>query len=231
MHKSVLSQCKDIVLPIEIPIKKVRWSHNRLMFIMEVPILLPRKIDFILTQGPVISFHFAVLQEDPNACLPRIIASLFMSPGGDKFYQLLLAFSRYVLCQLMGPEPGQSPWTRLPMIDKLIKQVLFRIAFTMEQPYMLPILQWQFHACWCTGDFRSQCISRHGINPQSRNIPFAASEELRDLIRSQICASHMQSVDLIRSVFFTCFCGLSVMKLDEMGLSQRGKLGASCGKW
>ena len=47
-----------------------------------------------------------IVKEDPDACLPRIMASLFMSPGGDKFYQLLLAFSRYVLCQLMGPEPG-----------------------------------------------------------------------------------------------------------------------------
>ena len=33
----------------------------------------------------------------------------------------------------------------------------------MEQPYMLPILHWQYHTCWCSGDFRSQSISRHGI--------------------------------------------------------------------
>ena len=48
----------------------------------------------------------------------------------------------------------------------------------MEQPYMLPILYWQYHACWCSGDFRSKSISRHGIEPQSRNIPSPASEEL-----------------------------------------------------
>ena len=49
----------------------------------------------------------------------------------------------------------------------------------MEQPYVLPILYCQCHACWCTGDFRSQCISRHGIDLQSRNIPSLASEELK----------------------------------------------------
>ena len=29
------------------------------------------------------------------------------------------------------------------------------------------------------GDFRSQCIRRHGIDPQSRNMPSPASEELK----------------------------------------------------
>ena len=35
----------------------------------------------------------------------------------------------------------------------------------------------QYHACRCSGDFRSQCISRHGIDPKSRNIPSLASED------------------------------------------------------
>ena len=43
---------------------------------------------------------------------------------------------------------------------------------------MLPVLHSQYHACWCTGGFRSQCISRHGIDPQSRNIPSPVSDEL-----------------------------------------------------
>ena len=37
----------------------------------------------------------------------------------------------------------------------------------------------QFHTCWCSGDFRSHGISRHGINPQSGNILSPASKELR----------------------------------------------------
>jgi len=37
------------------------------------------------------------LQDDLHAYLPRIGASLFMSPGGDKFVQFLFCFSRYVL--------------------------------------------------------------------------------------------------------------------------------------
>ena len=34
----------------------------------------------------------------------------------------------------------------------------------MEQPYMLPILYCQYHACWCPGDLSRQGISRHGID-------------------------------------------------------------------
>ena len=53
------------------------------------------------------------------------------------------------------------------------------MQLTLEQKYMLSILLSQYHSCWCSGDFRGQCISRHGIDPQSRNMPSPASEELR----------------------------------------------------
>ena len=62
-----------------------------------------------------------------------------------------------------------------------------KIKFTMEQLYVLPILYCQCHACWCTGEFRSQCISRHGIEFQSRNIPSLASEELMFSIIVVMC--------------------------------------------
>ena len=52
------------------------------------------------------------------------------------------------------------------------------MKLSLEQHYILYVLHSQYHACWCTGDFRSQCISRHDIDPQSRNIPSPASEEL-----------------------------------------------------
>ena len=55
----------------------------------------------------------------------------------------------------------------------------------MEKPYMLPILFWQYHACWCPGNFRSQGISRHGIDHISRNIPSPAQEELSQHIMSK----------------------------------------------
>ena len=42
-----------------------------------------------------------------------------------------------------------------------------KTKFTMEQPYMLLIPHWQYHACWYSGDFRSQGISRHGIDPKT----------------------------------------------------------------
>ena len=44
---------------------------------------------------------------------------------------------------------------------------------------MLSVLHSQHHACWCSGDFRNQGISSHGIDPQSQNIPSPASGELK----------------------------------------------------
>ena len=43
---------------------------------------------------------------------------------------------------------------------------------------MLPIPYCQNHTYWCSGKLKSQGISGHGIDPQIRNIPSAASGEL-----------------------------------------------------
>ena len=48
----------------------------------------------------------------------------------------------------------------------------------LEQQYMVSVLNSQYHACWCTGDFKSQWIGRHGIDLQIRDIPSPVSEEL-----------------------------------------------------
>ena len=49
---------------------------------------------------------------------------------------------------------------------------------SLEQQYMLFVQHSQYRDCWCSGDFRSQGISRHGIYQISWNIPSPASEEL-----------------------------------------------------
>ena len=43
------------------------------------------------------------------------------------------------------------------------------------------------HACWCPGDFRSQGIRRHGIYPQSWNVPSPAPEGLIHNIHTFSC--------------------------------------------
>ena len=53
-----------------------------------------------------------------------------------------------------------------------------KTKYSMEQPYMLPFLYCQYHACRCPGDLRSQRISRRGIDQISQNILALASEEL-----------------------------------------------------
>ena len=52
-----------------------------------------------------------------------------------------------------------------------------KTTFIMEQPHMWPTLYSQYHSCCCSGNLRSQGISRHGIDQISRNIPSGASEE------------------------------------------------------
>ena len=64
------------------------------------------------------------------------------------------------------------------VVFTLSYRILFNRIRLNSQHYMLAILYCQYHACWCSGDFRSQCISRHGIDPQSQNILSPASEEL-----------------------------------------------------
>ena len=53
------------------------------------------------------------------------------------------------------------------------------MKLSLEQLEMLSVLHSQYHACWCSGDFRSQGISRHGIYPQIKNILPPAAEELK----------------------------------------------------
>ena len=65
---------------------------------------------------------------------------------------------------------------------------------------MLSVLHSQYHACWCTGDFRSQCINRHGIDHQSRIIPSPASEELIEEAPSQSMIPHDYLCDVLCDV-------------------------------
>ena len=44
---------------------------------------------------------------------------------------------------------------------------------------MLSVLHSQYHAWWCSGDFRSQGNNVQGIDLQSQNIPYPVSEELK----------------------------------------------------
>ena len=63
------------------------------------------------------------------------------------------------------------------------------MKLTLERQFMSSVLQ--YHACWCSGDFRSQGISRHGINQINWNIASPASEEL-------VLRCHLKCVLLIK---------------------------------
>ena len=63
----------------------------------------------------------------------------------------------------------------------------------MEQPHTWHILYFQYLACWCPGDLRSQGISRHDTDPQSQNILSPASEELKPMIPKSLQITSMIS--------------------------------------
>jgi len=48
-----------------------------------------------------------IQKEDPEARFPRIVQSLFHSPGGDRFYAFLHHFSLYVLTKVMQRDHGK----------------------------------------------------------------------------------------------------------------------------
>ena len=71
----------------------------------------------------------------------------------------------------------------------------------MKQPYMLPIIHCQYHACWCPGDLRSWGIEKHGIDQMIRNNPALASKELRTgNINTKIKAQQAQQTESIFNV-------------------------------
>ena len=67
------------------------------------------------------------------------------------------------------------------ILNRFLELALLKyMKLALEQKYMLYVLHSQYHACWCSGDFRSQGISRYGIDPQSRNNPSPVSEQSRN---------------------------------------------------
>ena len=92
------------------------------------------------------------------------------------------------------------------------------MKLTLEWKYIFSVLHSQYHACWCSGDFRSQGISRHGIDPQSWNIPSPAPEELTGTYT-------WYSVQLIEVGEFVVdgFC-----RIHQFGLQSQGNL-THCG--
>ncbi|XP_033750059.1 uncharacterized protein LOC117334504 isoform X2 [Pecten maximus] len=54
-----------------------------------------------------------IAKTEPDTHLPRIVASHFMSPGGDKFYNLLFHFSGYVLRTVIRTDNGVKEFEQL----------------------------------------------------------------------------------------------------------------------
>ena len=75
-----------------------------------------------------------------------------------------------------------------------------KTRFTMEQPYTLSILYFQYHSCWWPRSLRSQGISRHGIGQISRNIPSLASEELINKVKPSNAGGYIKNTNKLVSL-------------------------------
>lgn len=53
-------------------------------------------------------YYLVLLQDESDANLPKIVPSVFQSPGGDRFCNLMFAFSSYVLSYVIKHEHGES---------------------------------------------------------------------------------------------------------------------------
>ena len=67
----------------------------------------------------------------------------------------------------------------------IISWILFNRRRLKSQPYLLPILYSQYHACWCP------CFSRHGIDQISQNIPSITSEQLSYVSKRGPCEQYL----------------------------------------
>ena len=65
---------------------------------------------------------------------------------------------------------------------------------------MLPVQYCQYHACWCHGDFRSQGISRHCVDPQCKNILSFSS--IRRVDAAITCPVHTMVICFTSHIMF-----------------------------
>ncbi|XP_061172217.1 uncharacterized protein LOC133181676 [Saccostrea echinata] len=72
-------------------------------------------------------------KEEPEAMLPRISPSLFLTPGGVKFYHLIYRFSRYVIVQVNEKENGAKDKEkhRYPTLTQKNKELANNMADTL----------------------------------------------------------------------------------------------------
>ena len=87
----------------------------------------------------------------------------------------------------------------LKMYSHFVDFVQQKTRFTVWQPYMLPVLYWQYRACWCPGDLRSQGTNSHGVDQISLNVLSLASE----VYMNNICW-HAKSRHCIVNYHITC---------------------------
>ena len=164
--------------------------------------MLSAKFTAILSRGRWVNLSNASLVYSSTLYLRIFKTTVVLTEGVDMFFFGLSSFSQWPLfgtwshhalsptkcwkskCQLL------TCWIVLKIL-KIYQHFESYLGFGFTQvdeinswttihiaQLILPVLHSQHHACWCTGDFSRQCISRRGIDPQIWNILFLASEGL-----------------------------------------------------
>ena len=83
----------------------------------------------------------------------------------------------------------------------------------------------EYHACWCSGDFRSLGISRHGIEPPKPEYSIASIRRVNQLFKRYQFWHHFQVVNFFRKLTtWKCslFWWIRFLTLDVRGPSFLG---------
>ncbi|KAL3866084.1 hypothetical protein ACJMK2_043422 [Sinanodonta woodiana] len=112
-----------------------------------------------------------ISKEEPDSNMPRISASLFLSPCGEKFYQLLFYFSCHVLQKVMENEHGNKNKEQLKhptltsqnhhlgdQVDKVIKCAMMRLVrknFEQAQETLMINSVWKDYVNEVVKEYRS----------------------------------------------------------------------------
>jgi len=120
-----------------------------------------------------------IAKEEPHSRLPRLSASLLLSPGGDKFYHFLLRFSSYVLksvClrdakseerQVFLPSFITSPECMQPVLrDVSISAMKSHVVRHTEHVIQRLQLSTTLHEEWKTYAWLESCLVPRSLPPQ-----------------------------------------------------------------
>ncbi|ESO87513.1 hypothetical protein LOTGIDRAFT_235007 [Lottia gigantea] len=132
-----------------------------------------------------------IQKEEPDSHLPRVAASLLMSPGGNKFYEFLFSFSNYVLCQVIKRDNGVKSVLGFPelcqktvLLDDVIGKTVQCSAIRCRKQYFRQLQQtlvsnneWKEYSSELVNEYRQLTKKIRDLERDVRSEMQAANEK------------------------------------------------------